>query len=101
MTGDYKGSFKNLSDSINAVIERFHGVKMVYVQMAAGDMSYLENLERNGSRSEKDMLTPSCVKMMKSIISLTDEASRLAQAAAEGNLNERGDAGSYEGVYAR
>jgi len=99
MSNKYKGDFSALANSINDVQARLLTVQNIAVKISQGDISELENLRRIGKRSENDRLMPAFINMMEAIQSLIDETKALARAAAEGNLNVRGDAAKFKGEY--
>lgn len=99
MSDKYKGMFKELGDSINAVHGRLLSVEDVFVRVSKGDTSRLEEFRRVGKRSENDRLVPATISMMGAIQNLIDEANMLADAAVQGDLSVRGDAGKFEGGY--
>jgi len=100
MSDKYKGDFSVLAKSINDVQKRLLSAQNVAVKISQGDTSELENFRRIGKRSENDHLVPAFTKMMEAIQALIDETKTLAQAAAEGDLHARGDAGKFKGEYA-
>ncbi|WPC43451.1 methyl-accepting chemotaxis protein [Clostridium sp. JS66] len=99
MSNDYKGTFKEFSDSINGVLERLLSVQDAFVKISNGDTSKLEQFQKIGKRSENDKLLPSAIEMMVTIENLISESKTLASAAVEGNLNIRGDSKRFKGGY--
>lgn len=99
MAGQYNGAFDELSESINQVIERLNAVEKLFVKVSNGDLSMLEVYKKVGQRSEKDKLLPASVRMMQAISDLISEANRLAAAATEGNLSQRGEEEKFSGGY--
>lgn len=99
MAGEYRGRLLELSDSINTVQKRLLAAQNVAVKISQGDVSELENFRKIGRRSENDRLVPAFINMMEMIQALIDETETLAHAAAEGDLNARGDAGRFKGEY--
>jgi methyl-accepting chemotaxis protein len=99
MSENYKGTFKDLSISINDVRSRLLSVEDVFVKVSKGDTSRLEEFKKIGKRSENDRLVPAGTEMMQAICDLTIEANLIANAAVEGNLSIRGNADHFEGGY--
>jgi len=99
MSNKYKGDFYTLANSINEVQKRLMTAQSIGVKISKGDISELDNLRKIGKRSENDQLIPAYINMMETIQSLIDETTTLASAAAEGNLQVRGDAGRFNGEY--
>lgn len=99
MSDRYKGMFKEFADSINSVHARLLSVQDVFVRCSKGDVSLLEQYQKVGKRSENDRMVPACVAMMGAIQDLTNESNTLANAAVNGDLSIRGDAGKFEGGY--
>ena len=97
--GDYRGIFSEVATAINVVLERFYNIVITNKQIAAGDLSNLENLRNIGQRSENDELIPSYITMMTNLEGIVDEFIKVGNAAESGNLDYRADASSYEGVY--
>lgn len=99
MSSKYKGDFAVLANSINEVRERLLHLQNTAIKIAQGDTSELENYRSIGKRSENDHLIPSFINMMETIKGLIDETNMLANEAAEGNLNVRGNAEKFKGDY--
>jgi methyl-accepting chemotaxis protein len=99
MTGQYKGILKEFAKSINDVHNRLVFIQEAMVDLSRGDTSKLEEIEKSGKKSENDKLAPAFIGMMRAIQGLTTEAGKLAEAAISGELDVRGDAGSFEGGY--
>ncbi|NMM62309.1 HAMP domain-containing protein [Clostridium sp. P21] len=99
MSNDYKGTFKEFSGSINAVLERLLSLQDAFVKISNGDTSILEQFIKIGKRSENDKLIPAIIEMMSTIQNLINESKTLAFAAVEGNLDIRGDAEKFKGGY--
>lgn len=99
MSNRYKGTYQNLSESINSVRNRLLSVEDAFVKVSKGDTSRLEEFRKAGKRSENDRLMPAATAMMQAIRDLIEEANNLARAAVEGKLSFRGNAGKFEGGY--
>ncbi|AKA67263.1 methyl-accepting chemotaxis protein [Clostridium scatologenes] len=99
MSSDYKGTFKEFSDSINGVLERLLSVQDAFVKISNGDTSKLDDFRKVGKRSENDKLIPAAIEMMVAIENLISESKALASASVEGNLNIRGDVKKFKGGY--
>ncbi len=97
---NFPGIFGELCRSTNTVQQRVLNTVRIARQIAAGDFSQdLETLEKIGRRSEKDELVPSLIGLMKVIIALSADAEMLTQAAVEGKLATRADAGKHNGEF--
>jgi methyl-accepting chemotaxis protein len=97
----YHGDIQNLVARINAVRERLMSLLDVAVSVAKGDTGWLEKLQKIGKRCANDQLMPAFIAMMQNIENVIHEVDRLANAAVSGDLQVRGDAGKYEGGFAR
>lgn len=101
MEGISLGIYKDISDSINMVIERIQNLFTILDEISVGDLSELEALKRIGKRSENDTLVPTLIGMMENIKALVDETSMLSRSAVEGQLSVRGQVDQFEGEYAK
>jgi Methyl-accepting chemotaxis protein len=99
MNGQYQGMFREFTDAINHVHTRLLSVQDAFERVGKGDSSRLEEFEKMGKRSENDRIIPACTAAMRAIRELVDEAGMLADAAVNGNLDVRGDAGRFQGGY--
>ncbi len=99
MTGRYKGAFNEFSVSINRVMERLLDVEKIFVDVSTGDLSLLDAYKEKEKLSEFDRLTPAATTMMQNIHDMIEESSRLASAAVEGDLSQRGDEAKFQGGY--
>ncbi|MBF0528897.1 MAG: methyl-accepting chemotaxis protein [Deltaproteobacteria bacterium] len=97
--GNYVGVFAALALATNSIRERLIAMTKVYGLIAIGDTSYLEDFKKIGKRSEEDNSIPSMIKCLENIRQLIDDTSILAQAAVEGRLTVRADAGKHTGDY--
>ncbi|HEX2985603.1 MAG TPA: methyl-accepting chemotaxis protein [Caproiciproducens sp.] len=99
MSDDYKGAYKDLSDSINAVRARLLSIEDAFVRASKGDSTRLEEFRKVGKRSENDRLMPAVTNMMQSVRDITTEVNQLAKACMDGNLSFRGNAEKFEGEF--
>ncbi len=99
MTGQYQGVLKRFAEQINLVRTRLVNVQDIFVRIAKGDISRLEEFKAIGQWSENDRLLPAAIGMMEAIQNLINETERLSTAATRGELTVRGDAGLFEGEY--
>lgn len=97
MSTDYKGSFKELAESINNVVKRLLSVEDAFYKVSIGDTSRLEEFKKVGKRSANDRLMPSAIAMMQNVRDVIVESNRLANACIEGNLEVRGNSDQFEG----
>lgn len=98
---DYNGEFKKLTVAVNAMQTNLRNITETCKKLASGDTSQLEKYKEFGKQSENDEIVPSLVKMMESIRSIISKTTQIAQAAARGKLDVRGEEASYSGGYAQ
>jgi methyl-accepting chemotaxis protein len=99
MDDNYKGDFQKLAQAVNDVQTRLLMIQNTAILISNGDISELEDYRAIGKRSENDKLMPAFTRMMESIELLIDETTRIADSAAEGKLDVRGDATRFNGGY--
>lgn len=97
---DYSGDFKKLAVSVNSVYDSMLYMKNTAVKLSNGDLSDLAELEKNGKHSENDEIVPAFIKMMNTIELLINETKAIANSAADGKLDVRGDTEKFNGDYA-
>jgi methyl-accepting chemotaxis protein len=95
----YQGMMQQFAEEVNVVRARFLSVQDAIVKVAAGDISRLEEMRKIEKRSENDQIMPAVIGMMRTIQNLIDEVGRLTQAAIDGDLQVRGNAGQFAGGY--
>jgi methyl-accepting chemotaxis protein len=100
-TDQYQGMLSQFAADINMVRTRLLSVQDAVVKVSVGDTSRLAEFRKAGKRSENDQLMPAMTEMMQTIENLIAEVGRLTQAAVQGDLQVRGDAGQFEGGYQR
>ncbi|QOX64044.1 HAMP domain-containing protein [Anoxybacterium hadale] len=98
--GQYQGIFSQLADSVNKVCESINSTIIIVNNVSKGKLSDLGMLKNLGSLSDNDRLIPSIIAMIENIKSLVDETRMLSEAAVEGKVSKRGDAGRFDGEYA-
>jgi methyl-accepting chemotaxis protein len=99
MEGNYQGVLKDFADRINLVQEHLLGVQELFIRVARGDISLLDEYRSVGKQSENDQLVPAAIMMMEALQGLITETGIVANAAAQGELTVRGDAGKLTGKY--
>ena len=99
ITGHYEGDFKELSDSVNAVHTRLVSLLNILVDISEGNIDNLDDWKKIGKRSENDKILPSVINAMQTIKDLIDETGMLIDAATDGKLDVRGNAGQFKGGY--
>lgn len=99
MSGQYKGEFKEFTDTINVVIARLISVQDALERLGKGDLSRLEEFENAGKRSENDRLIPAMVSGLKAVDGIIKEIGALTNATLNGNLSLRGNEDRFEGGY--
>lgn len=99
--GEYLGIYKELSSSINLVAGSVKNVIEVMTHVAKGDLSDLDNLLKEGKRSEEDLLIPGLILMIQSLKDLVSETDTLSLAAVNGVLSTRGDSDKFQGEFSK
>ncbi len=99
MSGNYKGMFKQFSDSITDVHQRLSSIQDIFIDISNGDTTRLEELRKLGKRSQNDRLLPAILGMMETIQNLINESRVLVDAAVNGNLSIRGNVDKFKGGY--
>lgn len=99
MDTNYKGDFAAMSNAINVVQERLLAVQNVATKISQGDISELEKYRKIGKRSDNDHLVPALTNMMEAIQALINETVTLSEAAEDGDLDARGEAGKFKGEF--
>ena len=97
--GEYVGIFSSTSESINLVRERLLAITRMFTNLSMGDTCDLAIYEKIGRRSDEDVLIPAIIKCMRNINVLIEDVTELSEAAVEGNLGKRADAGKHNGGY--
>jgi len=98
--GEYQGVYAEVAAATNTVIDRLKHIQEIVANVAAGDLSDLEDLKGTGKRSENDEMIPSFIQMEESIQDLVNETGTLTNAATRGKLDTRGKVDKFEGEYA-
>ncbi len=99
MVGKYQGMLAEFATAINMVETRLLNVQDIAIRVAKGDVSQLEEFKKSGQLSENDQLMPAFITMMETIQNLAGEVNRLTEAATIGDLEVRGEADNFEGLY--
>jgi methyl-accepting chemotaxis protein len=97
----YQGDVRKLADKVNDVRDRLISLLTVAINVSKGDISGLEKFQKIGKRCANDQLMPAFIVMMQNIENVIQEVDKLATAAVNGDLRARGDAGNFEGGFAR
>ncbi len=102
MEGHYQGIFAEVRKATNLAQARVKHTTEIIECLGAGDYrEKLHALQKVGRRSENDRLMPACIKAMTAIDALVQDADMMAEAAANGEVNVRADAGKHLGDYRR
>lgn len=99
MDGSYVGIYEKMKHSINNVISSVSDTIQVVADVADGNLSKLEELKMIGRRGDDDILLPSLIRMLENVKMLVEETTSISNAAVEGSLNARGDAGKFNGEF--
>ncbi|MGC9196856.1 MAG: HAMP domain-containing protein, partial [Syntrophobacteraceae bacterium] len=97
--GNYSGLFASVSEATNLVRDRLLAITAIFTELSLGETTALEQLEKAGKRSEKDVIIPAIVKCMHNIKQLIEDMNALSHAAVEGNLARRADVQNHDGGY--
>lgn len=98
-TDKYQGMLHQFMEDISSVRTCLLNVQDMAVCVSKGDTSWLEKLKKMGKRCDNDQLMPAFILMMQNIENVIQEAEHLANAAINGDLKVRGNAGQFEGGY--
>lgn len=96
---NYPGIFGEAAAATNEVRERLLSIADMNHDIAAGDLSRLEELKAIGKRSEEDEMIPSYITMIENIEKMLDDAHQLEKAAVEGRLDYRIDVSVHKGKF--
>ncbi|MFX4263578.1 methyl-accepting chemotaxis protein [Pelotomaculum propionicicum] len=99
MDKEYAGIWDELKNATNDLNARLTNIRNTVIKVSKGDLSDAEMYSKVGRRSENDELVPGFIRMHGAIQKLLDDAGTLAEAAVEGKLDARADAGRHEGEY--
>ena len=99
MEGEYKGEFLDFADKINGVHTRLTNVQDIFVRIAKGDLSRLDEYKQVGKRSENDQIVPSIIATLEALSNLIKEVEAMTHSASEGKLDKRGNADNFNGGY--
>jgi methyl-accepting chemotaxis protein len=97
----YQGMFRTFAKEINTVKDGLIKIQAIVADIAEGNISQLQEVEKTGKLSENDQLLPSFLVMMQNIQALIDEVDRLSVSAVAGDLRARGNAVKFEGGYCK
>jgi methyl-accepting chemotaxis protein len=97
--GKYQGVFASVCEAVNTVHARIAHVVGSLKKVSQGNLNDLPDYVKIGRRSEADELTPSVTGMMESINALVTDVRMLSEAAVEGKLDTRADAGKHQGDF--
>jgi methyl-accepting chemotaxis protein len=89
-----KGEVGVLAESFRNMAAAQREIAYAAVQIASGNLAV-----ELRPRSDRDVLTRSCVTLRDSVRDMIAEANELAAAAAAGDLRRRGDAERFRGAY--
>ncbi len=99
MAGEYQGVIKQFATQINMVRDRMLSMQDAFIRVSHGDISRLEEFRKVGKRSTNDQVVPALIAMMEALEGLIAESNRITAAAAQGQLEVRGDVERFEGKY--
>eukprot|EP00828_Plagiopyla_frontata_P021731 TRINITY_DN2830_c0_g1_i6.p1 TRINITY_DN2830_c0_g1~~TRINITY_DN2830_c0_g1_i6.p1 ORF type:complete len:537 (-),score=83.05 TRINITY_DN2830_c0_g1_i6:282-1892(-) len=94
-----KGDYLKIAQAVNNVRNRINHVQRILVNVSQGDLNDLDDLKKQGKRSENDKLVPAFITMMQAINLLIEDANTLALAGQKGKLDVRADASVHHGAY--
>jgi len=103
VAGSYTGIYAELGLAVNEVRQRLMNAAKTANLIARGDLSDLDWYRTigggTGRRCENDNFAPALTAMMEAIYALLEDTSMLANAAIEGDLMTRADAGKHQGEF--
>ncbi|HLF25123.1 MAG TPA: methyl-accepting chemotaxis protein [Anaerolineae bacterium] len=94
ITETYQGDFNAIKNNLNLLIKSTHQMAGVAQNIAAGDLSAHVEV-----RSENDVLAKSMGLALDALRNVVNEMQTLTEAAVQGRLATRGDAGKFQGAY--
>jgi methyl-accepting chemotaxis protein len=97
--GKYEGIFASVGQAVNVVHNRIAHVVSTIKRVSQGDLVDLLEYRKIGRRSQADELVPSLTAMMENLRELVEDVEMLVNAAADGKLATRADAGRHKGDY--
>jgi methyl-accepting chemotaxis protein len=101
MSDGWAGMMDRLAGSVNRVRDQLNDVETLMREIGEGNVARKDELRNAGTLSENDRLTPAALSAVTSVSDLIGASERLARAAADGNLQERGDPEAFRGGYRR
>jgi methyl-accepting chemotaxis protein len=87
VTGEYVGKFKDLTQNINLLCDRFNEIEKTIVKISKGDVSDAAFYKKIGKRCDNDQLVPSLIGINDTIGSLIEAIKKLSEGYLNGNLN--------------
>ena len=100
MPKDFKGQYLVLSDSVNTLMSRLVGLQNVFINLADGDTSRVEDYRKIGKRSENDKIMPATIAMMDTIRAIVKETERMTLEVKNGNIQAaRSKADQFSGGF--
>jgi methyl-accepting chemotaxis protein len=100
MPKEFKGQYLVLSNSVNTLMSRLIGLQSVFVNLADGDTSRVEDYRKVGKRSNNDKIMPATIAMMDTIRNIVKETKRMTMEVANGNIRgARSDVDQFNGGF--
>jgi Methyl-accepting chemotaxis protein len=100
MSTDFKGQYLTLANSMNTLMGRLVGLQNVFINVARGDISKVEDYRKVGKRSENDKIMPATIAMMDTIQDIIKETERMTREVVNGNIQGAlGDADKFSGGF--
>jgi|GEM_PF-264920 len=99
VTGSYLGIYAEIAESVNSVSDTVRNLIRNLENISMGDLSDLDELRKEGKRSENDTLRPALIKLMENIQLAIEEAMELTNAAIMGRLDAKSDADAFQGAW--
>ena len=103
--GVYSGIYAEVGLAVNEVRQRLMNAARTANKISRGDLSDLEwyrNIgDGQGRRCENDTFVPALIAMMEAIYALLEDTNMLTNAAIEGDLMTRADAGKHQGDFGK
>lgn len=100
MSTDFKGQYLVLANSMNTLMGRLVGLQHVFISVAEGDVSRVEDYRKIGQRSKNDKIMPATIAMMDTIQAIIKETERMTLEVVNGNIQgARGDSDKFSGGF--
>lgn len=97
--GEYQGIYQEVAQAVNIMIERLVRIQEIALRISRGDLSDLQRLKEEGTRSENDQISLAFIDMEESIQGLIDETKKVITHIKNGELDTRANYQAFQGEY--